>query len=183
MSDHVTQGELEAGLERIRRAPRDEGPLLRIVRRPRPGEREVLDEGRLDLAEGLVGDGWSRRPGRRGAPNPDAQLTLMRSRVAELVAGDPERWALAGDQLYVDLDLSEENLPAGARLAVGSALLELTPPPHTGCKKFAQRFGIDAMLLVNSPAGRALRLRGANARVVEPGSIAVGDVVRKLPDA
>ena len=183
MSGYVAQEELVAGLERIRQAPRDGGPLLRIVRRPRPGEREELDEGRLDLAEGLVGDGWSRRRSRRGGPNPDAQLTLMRSRVAELVAGDPERWGLAGDQLYVDLDLSEENLPAGSRLAIGSAVVELTPPPHTGCKKFVERFGMEAMLFVNSPEGRALRLRGANAKVVEPGSIAVGDVVRKLPDA
>jgi len=182
VSTHATVAELEAGLKLIRQAPHGEGPLQLIVRRPDVGEREVLGEGQLDLAEGLAGDGWSRRRGRRG-PDPDAQLTLMGSRAAALVARTPERWALAGDQLYVDLDLSEENLPAGTRLAVGSAVIEITPPPHTGCKKFAERFGLDAMLFVNSPTGRALRLRGVNARVVEPGSIAVGDLVRKLPSA
>ena len=104
----------------------------------------------------------------------------MSSRAAALVAGDRERWPLAGDQLYVDLDLSDENLPPGTRLALGSAVLEVTDEPHTGCKKFTARFGLDAMVFVNSPVGRALNLRGINARVVESGTVRVGDAVTKL---
>lgn len=180
MTLHATAVELERGLEGVRRAPKDFGPLQLIVRRPSPGDREILAEGRLDPATGLAGDGWSSR-GRRRPPNADAQLTLMSARAAALVARSRDRWPLAGDQLYVDLDLSDENLPAGTRLAVGSAEIEITPPPHTGCKKFVRRFGLEAMLFVNSPEGRRLRLRGANARVVEAGTIAVGDRLRKLP--
>jgi hypothetical protein len=171
---HLTTAELEAGLDEIRRAPKDGGLLELIARRPLTGERELLDEGRLDLAEGLVGDRWSSRSDGR-SPNPGTQLTLMSSRAAALVARARERWALAGDQLYVDLDVSEENLPPGTRLQIGSAVVEITPLPHTGCKKFVERFGMDAMLFVNSPLGRSLRLRGVNTKVVEPGTIRVGD--------
>jgi hypothetical protein len=143
----------------------------------------VLDGGVLDVAEGLVGDMWRRRGSRRtpdGSANPLAQLTLQNARLAALVAGERERWPLAGDQLYVDLDLSVDSLPPGTRLAVGSAVIEITPDPHTGCAKFSARFGSDALRFVNSPDGRALRLRGANARVVEAGSVRTGDAIRKL---
>ena len=179
----LTREELEAGLDEIRRAPADGGILRMIVRRPEVDAREVLDEGRLDLVEGLAGDSWIRRRSSRtpdGSPHPDMQLNVMNVRVAALVAGDERRWALAGDQLYVDLDLSTANLPAGTRLAIGTAVIEVTPQPHTGCAKFVSRFGLDAMKFVNSRVGRELCLRGINAKVVEPGTIRVGDVVRKL---
>ncbi len=176
---HFSTAELKARLADVRAAPADVGRLELVVRRPVEGEREVLDAGELDLEHGLVGDRWSR--GKRGrAADPATQLTLMSARAAELVAGSRERWALAGDQLYVDIDLSEANLPAGTRLAIGEAVVELSAEPHTGCKKFVSRFGLEAMLFVNSPEGRALRLRGANARVVEPGIVRPGDEVRKL---
>jgi hypothetical protein len=182
MSDeqrHFSTAELEARLDPVRRAPKDEGRLELVVRRPAEGERETLEVGELDLVEGLVGDRWSR--GKRGrTPDPDTQLTLMSARAAELVGGPRERWSLAGDQLFVDLDLSEANLPPGTRLAIGTAVVEMSPVPHTGCKKFVGRFGLAAMLFVNSPEGRALRLRGANARVVEAGLVRPGDVVRKV---
>ncbi len=180
---HPTTAELEAGLDAIRRAPRDAGALELIVRRPAVGEREVVGEGVLDLADGLVGDTWRARGDRRRAdrsPNPDCQLTLMNARAVALVAGDRNRWPLAGDQLYVDLDLSGENLPPGTRLGIGLAVIEVTAKPHTGCMKFTARFGRDAMEFVNSPVGRALNLRGINAKVVRPGAIRVGDVARKL---
>jgi hypothetical protein len=176
---HFTTAELEDRLADARAAPADVGRLELVVRRPEEGEREELEAGELDLEHGLVGDRWSR--GKRGrSPDPATQLTLMAARAAELVAGARERWALAGDQLYVDLDLSEANLPPGTRLAIGDAVVELSAEPHTGCKKFVARFGMEAMLFVNSPEGRALRLRGANARVVEPGVVRPGDEVRKL---
>jgi hypothetical protein len=175
--------ELEAGLDDIRRSPKDEGALELIVRRPSVGERERLTEGELDVAQGLVGDTWRTRGSRRskdGLAHPEMQINVMNSRVIALVAQDRERWHLAGDQLFVDLDLSGENLPPGTRLAVGSAVIEVTPEPHTGCEKFVSRFGVDAMKFVNSPLGRQLNLRGINAKVVQPGVIRVRDLAKKL---
>ena len=181
---HLTREELEAGLAAIERAPRDEGTVELIVRRPAEGEREVLAEGTLDLAEGLVGDMWRIRGSKRtpdGSANPEAQVTVMSARAVDLVAaGVRERWALAGDQLYVDLDLSVANLPPGTRLALGTAVLEVTAEPHTGCAKFHARFGGDAHRFVNTKTHRHLRLRGLNAKVVEPGTVSTGDTIRKL---
>jgi len=178
-SQHLTLDELHAGLDEIRRAPHDAGTLSLIVRRPDVDEREQLEVGRLDLDEGLVGDSWSRRGGDR-RPDPDRQLNVMNARAAALVAQSPERWQLAGDQLFLDLDVGYANLPPGTRLAIGSAAVEVTAEPHTGCAKFVSRFGVDAMKFVNSPVGRELNLRGICARVVEPGEIRVGDLVRKV---
>jgi ketosteroid isomerase-like protein len=179
---HLTTQELEAGLNVIRQSPKDGGVVRLIVRRPRTEEREVLQEATLDVEEGLVGDNWKARgsgfmPDR--SAHPDMQLNIMGSRAIALVAREEERWPLAGDQLFIDLDLSADNLPPGTRLALGSAVIEVTPVPHTGCKKFVARFGADAMKFVNSPVGRQLNLRGINARVVQPGKVRVGDVVRK----
>jgi hypothetical protein len=180
---HLTMTELEAGLENIRQSPRDRGVLELIVRRPAVNEREVLDVGELDVVVGLIGDSWQTRKNPRtadGLPHPDTQLNLMNTRAVALVAGDRARWPLAGDQLYVDLDLGGGNLPPWTRLAIGTAVIEVTDQPHTGCDKFVARFGVEAMKLVNSPRGRDLNLRGINARVVQPGVIRRGDVVRKL---
>jgi hypothetical protein len=179
---HRTMAELEAGLEHIRQSPRDGGVLQMIVRRPKAGDREVLERGELDVAAGLVGDSWRQRSSRRtadGSPHPEMQINIMNSRVVDLVAQHRERWPLAGDQLFIDLDLAEANLPPGTRLRIGSAVLEVSAEPHTGCAKFVQRFGVDAAEFVNSPLGRQLHLRGLNARVVQSGTIAVGDVVTK----
>jgi hypothetical protein len=180
---HLTMSELEAGLDDIRRAPKDEGVLELIVRRPSVNNREILEEAELHLDEGLVGDTWKMRRSKTtpdGSPNPLMQLTIMNSRVAALVAQNKDRWPLAGDQLYLDMDLSEENTPAGTQLSLGSAELEVTPPPHLGCQKFVARFGLDAMKFVNSPIGKGLHLRGLHARVVQAGIIRVGDVARKI---
>ena len=176
---HPTLGEMEAGLAEIRQSPRDVGVLQLIVRRPEANEREVLEEGRLDVAEGLVGDAWSRSRSPSG-PHPDMQLNLMNARAIALVAQSKDRWPLAGDQLFVDLDLSADNLPPGTRLALGSAVVEITAEPHTGCGKFASRFGRDAVKFVDSPVGTELRLRGVNAKVVHPGLIRTGDLIRKV---
>lgn len=180
---HATLEELEAGLAEIRLAPKDDGELDMIVRRPAVGEREVLTEGQLDLRDGLVGDNWkarsSRRTGNTG-PNPDMQLNLMSSRVIELIAGGRDRWPLAGDQLFLDLDLSREILPSGTRVAIGDAVIEVTAEPHTGCGKFSSRFGVDATTFVNTGRGCELNLRGVNAKVVRAGRISVGDLAHKL---
>jgi hypothetical protein len=181
---HLTMDELEAGLDEIRQAPKDEGVLRLIVRRPQIEEREVLEEGELHPAEGLVGDCWKTRGSSStadGSANPEMQLNIMNARVIALVAQDKTRWQLAGDQLYLDMDLSAENLPAGTQLAIGSAVIEVTPPPHLGCRKFVSRFGLDAMKFVNSSVGRELHLRGINARVIQHGMIRVGNVAKKLP--
>ena len=179
---HPSRGELEAGLEEIRCSPQDAGTLDLIVARPAQSERTILDSGELDLFGGLAGDNWKTRGSRRtadGTAHPDMQLTIMNVRVALLVAQTPERRTLAGDQLYIDLDLCAENLPPGTELEIGEAVVVVTDLPHTGCKKFVQRFGVDAMKFVNSESGRKLNLRGINTRVVQPGRIAVGGVARK----
>ncbi len=181
---HLTTVELELAIDHIRQSPKDAGPLQLIVRRPVTEEREVLEEAQLDPIKGLVGDNWSLRCSSRtadGSPHPDMQINIMNARVVALVAQEKERWSLAGDQLYVDMDLSKENLPAGSRLAIGSAIVEVTPPPHTGCHKFVARFGVDAMKFVNSPVGKELCLRGINAKVVQAGVVRVGEAVRKIP--
>jgi hypothetical protein len=186
MAEHRVLSELEAHLDALRAAPKTDGVLEMIVRRPAVGEREELPEGELDLAQGLVGDNWLAR-GNDKTPdkkaNPEKQLNLMGARVVQLLAGERSRWPLAGDQLYVDLDLSLANLPPGSRLRLGEAVIEVTPPPHTGCKKFVERFGVDAMKFVNSGVGRALNLRGVNAKVVQPGRIRRGERIRKVPAA
>lgn len=164
---------LAAGFDETQRSPADVGRVELVVRRPAEGEREVLDEGLLDPGEGLIGDYWS-------GSNPGTQVTLMNARVIALIAQASERWSLAGDQLYVDFDLSVENLPPGTQLEVGSAVLEVSDEPHTGCAKFTARFGSAATRFVNSPDGRARRLRGMNARVVKPGAVRPGDGVRKI---
>jgi hypothetical protein len=180
---HLSMAELEAGLEMIREAPKDLGILELIVRRPRTEQRETLLEGELHPLEGLVGDNWKSRGSSRtpdGSAHQNMQLNIMNSRVIALLAQDKERWPLAGDQLYVNMDLSAENLPVGTRLSIGSAQVEVTPELHTGCRKFVARFGADAMKFVNSPIGRELHLRGINAKVVQPGLIRVGDQVTKI---
>jgi hypothetical protein len=180
---YVETRALEAGLDEIRGAPHDNGVVELIVRRPAEDAREVLDEATLDPTVGLVGDLWPTRGSSRtpdGSAHPGMQLTLMNARSAALIAGDRDRWPLAGDQLYVDFDLSGENLPAGTRLAIGSAIVEVSDQPHTGCAKFAARFGRDALKFVNSTDGRALNLRGINTSIVEAGVVRVGDAIKKL---
>jgi hypothetical protein len=180
---HLNTDELTAGLDEIRRSPRDGGRVELIVRRPAVGAREILAEAELDCTEGLVGDTWRTRGSRMtsdGAAHPEMQLNLMNARAIALFAVDPERRALAGDQLYLDLDLSGTNLPPGTRLALGTAVIEITAVPHRGCAKFRDRFGVDAARFVNSPVGVELNLRGVNAKVVQPGTVRAGDAITRV---
>jgi hypothetical protein len=181
--DHLDLTALAARLDEIRRSPKNDGRLELIVARPSVGEREVLKEATLSTVEGLVGDCWRTRGSSStedGSANPKAQLTLANCRAVALVAQSPERWQLAGDQLYVDFDLGVANVPPGTRLAIGSAVVEVTDLPHRGCRKYLDRFGKDALKFVNSEAGQEHNLRGVNARVVVAGTVRTGDAVRKL---
>lgn len=180
---HLTYEQLEAGLDHIRQSPKNDGKLELIVRRPEVEQREVLEEGTLNVAEGLVGDNWKSRGSKSmedGSANPDMQLNIMNARTIALLAQQKDRWQLAGDELFLDMDLSDQNLPAGTRLSLGEAIIEITPQPHTGCIKFAARFGTDATKFVNSPAGKELHLRGVNAKVIQGGKIRTGDIARKI---
>lgn len=180
---HLSMAELEARLGEIRGSPKDNGILELIVRRPQANEREVLQEAQLNTIEGLVGDNWRFRKNSRtpnGHPHPDTQLNIMNARVIALMAQDKDRWQLAGDQLFINMDLGVENLPPGSQLLLGSAVIQVTDKPHNGCKKFVARYGLDAMKFVNSSLGKQLHLRGINAKVIQSGTIRVGDVVKKI---
>jgi len=172
--------ELEAELDHIRQSPQLAGTVALIVCRPATGKRKVLDHCELSLTEGLVGDNWRRRGYRKspdGSAHPDMQINLMNVRALAAIAPDSSDWPLAGDQFYVDLDLGKDNLPAGSRLRIGSAVLQINAEPHLGCRKFAERFGKDAVQFVNSAVGKQLNLRGVNATVVIPGRVQTGDAV------
>lgn len=181
--EHLSVTELERGMDHIRQSPKDNGVLKLIARRPDIDEREVINEGQLNLTEGLEGDTWKARGSSHttdGSANVNAQITVMNARAIALLAQDEERWSLAGDQLYIDMDLSDENIPPGTRLGIGTAIIEVSAQPHSGCKKFSSRFGVEAMKFVNSPEGKRLHLRGINTKVVQAGTIRVGDVIKKL---
>ncbi len=178
-----TDDDLDTRLPYIRSAPADRGSVELIVRRPGVDERETVTEAVLDPDVGLVGDGWLARGSRStadGSADPACQVTLISVRVLEAIEPDRSRWPLAGDQVYVDLDLSVDGLPAGTRLAIGTAVIEVSEPPHTGCAKFSARFGSDALRWINAPTGRAHRMRGLNARVVTGGTIRQGDEIRRV---
>jgi MOSC domain-containing protein YiiM len=180
---HLTLTELEAGLAEITQSPQDNGRLAMIVGRPQEDERTVMETAELSVNEGLVGDNWLPRGSRHtpdGSAHPDAQIAIMNARAIQLIAQDQSRWSLAGDQLFMDLDLRDENLPPGQKLQVGTAVLEITAQPHNGCKKFATRFGKDSMIFANSEPGKAWHIRGIYARVVQSGQIQTGDTIRKL---
>jgi MOSC domain-containing protein YiiM len=183
MTKHLTRDELQAGLPHILDSPRDNGVLQGIVVRPAHGERQDVQSCAVSLDGGTHGDHWAKgcwMSTADGKPHPDVQICIMNARCIALVARDRERWPLAGDNLFIDLDLSPENLPAGQRLRIGTALMEITGVPHLGCKAFAERYGESAVVFVNGPRGRALRLRGIYARIVRDGTLAVGDRVTKV---
>jgi MOSC domain-containing protein YiiM len=178
--EHALPGPFDGQLVHVQAAPPDEGLVELIVRRPAVDEREILEEAQLDRDGGLVGDRWAVRDRAKTPIYLSSQLTVISTRVLRAIEPDSARWPLAGDQLYVDLDLSEDNLPAGSRLAVGTSVIEISETPHTGCAKFSSRFGSEALRWINSPTGRAYRMRGLNARVVEPGTVRTGDPIRKV---
>lgn len=186
MPRHLSLAELRDALPAILASPSDDGTLEGIVIRPSEGERAELASCELSRAEGVHGDRWASgcwMSTAEGAPHPDVQVCIMNARCIALIAGERGNWAPAGDNLFIDLDLSPDNTPPGTRLAVGTAVLEITAVPHNGCEGFIARYGRDACVFVNTGEGKRLRLRGIYARVVHDGRVAVGDSVRKLAAA
>ena len=180
---HLTTEQIETGLSTVRQSPKDHGVLRAIVIRPTVNERVSLKQAELSPEGGIHGDAWANGCWMSlpdGRPHPDVQISITNARFMDLIAQDESRWPLAGDNLYVDLDLSDENLRPGQRLAIGGVILELTAVPHNGCKKYAQRYGEDAVRFVNTPVGKSLHLRGIYARVVQAGTVAVGDTITKI---
>jgi MOSC domain-containing protein YiiM len=180
---HLTRDELNAGLDHIRAAPKDEGTLEAIVARPAHGERLDLETALISLAGGVEGDHWAKGCWRSlpdGSPDPDVQICIMNARTITLIAQERSNWPPAGDNLFIDMDLSLENLPPGTRLSLGTAVIEITAIPHNGCDSFIARYGRDACVFVNTGEGKRLRLRGIYARVVKDGRVSAGDKVRKL---
>ena len=180
---HLSIDQLNAGLEEILRSPSDQGVLNLVVIRPATDQRQSLQQCQLSPELGVHGDNWAdgcwlSLPD--GRPDPDVQVAIMNSRAIDLIAQDAQRWKLAGDNLFVDLDLSDQNLVAGQRLSVGSVVLEVTSQAHNGCKKFAQRFGKDAVKFVNSPEGKRNHLRGIYAKIIQSGTVSVGDQISKI---
>ena len=183
MSHHLSESELQVGLESVKVSPKDQGAVEMIVIRPRNRERLVLTECEVSAALGVHGDMWADGCWKKlpdGSPHPDVQITLMNSRCIALLAGDKNRWSLAGDQFFVDLDLSMDNLPVGQQLSIGTAILQITDIAHTGCEQFIERYGKAAKAWVNSPLGKQMRLRGIYARVIQAGFIKTGDAIAKI---
>ena len=183
MPRHLSLEELTAGLPQIMASPRDNGVLRAIVLRPAHGQRRDVDSAAVSLAGGVEGDHWAKgcwKSTEDGQPHPDVQICIMNARCIQLIAQTRENWAPAGDNLFIDMDLSPDNLPPGTRLAIGSAEIEITDTPHNGCANFIERYGRDACVFVNIGEGKRLRLRGIYGRVVRDGRLSVGDKVVKL---
>jgi len=183
MHRHLTRDELMAGLPEILAAPQDEGILRAIVIRPTKGERIERDSNEMSFAQGMHGDHWANgcwKTTADGKPHPDVQICIMNARCIQLIAQDHANWARAGDNLFIDMDLTPRNTPPGTRLRIGAAIIEVTDTPHNGCAAFIERYGRDACVFVNMGEGGRLRLRGIYARVVQDGRVSVGDKVVKL---
>ena len=181
---HLTAEDIEAHLDYVMDAPADRGRLEAIVVRPASDQRALREAVYLSPEGGLEGDRWAATaaqsvPGDGKDPRAQ-QVSLMNARLLRLIAADDERMALAGDNLIVDLDLSQANLPAGQKLAIGEVVIQISDQPHTGCGKFAQRFGPDAVRFINAAERKPLRLRGVYARVLEAGTIHTGDAIHKI---
>lgn len=183
MARHLCRAELEAGLPEILASPKDDGVVEAIVIRPSHGARRDVQSAEVSLAGGVHGDHWARgchMQTMEGRPHPDVQICIMNARCIAHIAGERANWPPAGDNLFLDLDLGHDNLPAGQRLALGTAQIEITEIPHTGCDQFIAQYGRDACVFVNTGPGKRNRLRGVYARVVRDGRISVGDRVRKI---
>ena len=182
MPRHLTTPELRDGLSEILRSPKDNGTLQGIVIRPSHGARCELTSCDISLEGGVHGDHWAKgcwKSTEDGRPHPDVQICIMNARCIALIAQDRANWAPAGDNLFIDMDLSPDNLPPGQQLVIGTAVIEITDTPHNGCASFIERYGRDACVFVNTGDGKRHRLRGIYARVVQDGQVSVGDTVTK----
>jgi len=174
----VTTDEINSNLSFILSSPKDVGKIESIIVRRRKNERELRKEVFLSPEKGVEGDRWYDLS--KGKPDPRRQLTIINSRLIKLLAQSVERMQLAGDNLIIDLDISDANLPVGQRLTIGKVMVEITDVPHTGCSRFAERYGNDAVEFINAPERSSLRLRGVYAKFLNSGLIHVGDIIKKI---
>lgn len=180
---HVTTAIIEKQLPYVEASPKDNGVIKLIVVRPKTNKRQILDSCFISYEKGMEGDNWTLgcwKTTEDGSPHPDVQIAITNYRIHEIFSNLDKDRALAGDNLFVDLDLSERNLKAGDRLALGSAIIKITSVPHNGCGKFKERFGIDALKFVNSPIGKQMHLRGIYAKVIQNGIVSVNDTIKKI---
>lgn len=183
MPRHLTRAELAAALPQVTAGPKDHGELKAIFVRPGPGQRLDVSSVAISSAGGLEGDHWAKGCWKSlpdGSPDPDVQVFIMNARFLDLIAQERSHWASCGNSFVADMDLGADNLPVGTRLKAGSAELEITAVPGTGCEAFIEWYGRDACVFVNTGEGKKNRLRGVYARVVKDGVVRIGDTLTKI---
>ena len=186
----VSQDSLKKGLDKPinynQSSPRDNGVVKLLVIRPETHVRTLPNAVVVSVEQGVVGDKWEAECTiklENGKSNPDLQIAIINTKVIKEIAQsdfDMDRLALAGDNIYADLNLCEENMPVGQQIQIGNTLLEVTPFPHFGCKKFSERYSVEDLKVVNSTAGKPQHLRGIYVKVIKNGSISIGESIKKI---
>jgi hypothetical protein len=179
----ITAAELEAALPSVLAAPGGAGLVRLLCTRPQPNARAFPEVLTLSRGKGATGDYHPARPWLRlpdGSPDPRIEVSIMPWRVLDLVWRERDRVAHPGDNIAVDMTLAEADLPAGTRLAAGTAILRVSDVPNDGCAKWKVRYGKAAHDWITTPDHLRLRLRGLYAAIEQDGEVRIGDTLRRL---